>query len=159
MKTKEFTTFVFLIAVAIGYAQDAQVSAGDEGSGAGGSSSYSVGIAVYTSISGDSGWVNQGIQQAYDEVLTTSIDPIVSGIDFSVYPNPTLNFVNLKTSELSSGNIRYAVIDESGKQVMSDLVKETITHIPLHTLSSGIYFVKVWNEKQELQSFKIFKHE
>jgi hypothetical protein len=140
-------------------AQDAQVSAGDEGSGAGGTSSYSIGIAVYTSYKSDSGWVNQGVQQAYDEVLSSSVDPITSGIDFTVYPNPTLSIVHLQTENAANGNYSYGVMDASGKMVLTDKVQSAVTPISLHELSSGMYFIKVWNNEQEVQSFKIMKYE
>jgi hypothetical protein len=148
-----------LVACATMQAQDAQVSAGDNSSGAGGEASYSIGIAIYSGFKGDSGWVNQGVQQAYDEVLSSSVDPIESGINFTTYPNPVLNVVHLQNQQVESGNYKYLLCDASGKVIRQENVTSALTEIPLYGLASGIYFLRIQNNDQEVQSFKLMKYE
>lgn len=57
-----------------GYAQEAVVAAGNNASGSGGSSSYSVGQVFFTNISGGGGSVGQGVQSIANTNVTLPVE-------------------------------------------------------------------------------------
>ena len=62
---------------------------GRDASGSGGTAAYSLGQVVYTTNSGTSATVSQGVQQAY-EIFTIGIKETELNISLSVFPNPTI---------------------------------------------------------------------
>jgi hypothetical protein len=68
MKHKKTITSVAFLLLGLGglHAQESPTSTGGDATGAGGSSSYSVGQVVYTTATGINGSVAQGVQQAYE---------------------------------------------------------------------------------------------
>ncbi len=71
-------------------AQTSVNATGTNASGSGGTVSYSVGQVVYTTNTGASGSVAQGVQQPFEISIVTGIEE-AKGINLSVsaYPNPT----------------------------------------------------------------------
>ena len=70
---------------------------------------------------------------------TTGIKEINTESVFSLYPNPTTGVVNITTN----GSVNAIVYNTLGDVVM----KTTETNIDLKDLSSGVYFVTVYNNK------------
>ena len=71
------------------YAQNNTVASGGQANGSGGTSSYSVGQINYSSYTGSSGSVTQGVQQPYEISVVTSIKNIAIDLKAQIYPNPT----------------------------------------------------------------------
>ena len=69
-------------------------------------------------------------------------------LGFSMYPNPTTNYVNLSFSNASK-NIDIAVFDVLGKQVFSkqkaELIDSSFT-LDVSNYNNGLYFVKINSE-------------
>ncbi|MFC7446235.1 MULTISPECIES: T9SS type A sorting domain-containing protein [Mesoflavibacter] len=69
-------------------------------------------------------------------------------LEFSMYPNPTTNYVNLSFSNASK-NIDIAVYDVLGKQVFSkqkaELIDSSFT-LDVSNYNNGLYFVKINSE-------------
>jgi hypothetical protein len=80
-------------------AHDALPAIGGDGSGSGGSINYSVGQIVYTTNTGFSGSVAQGVQHSFEIFEVTSIEE-VTGINLKVYPNPTTNYLTLNQKKV-----------------------------------------------------------
>lgn len=77
-------------------AQQAVTGAGGEASGAGGTSSYSVGQVVYTTNTGTNGTVAQGVQQPYEISVVASVQEVQNiSLEAVVYPNPAQNELRL----------------------------------------------------------------
>ncbi|WP_299115400.1 T9SS type A sorting domain-containing protein [uncultured Winogradskyella sp.] len=70
------------------------------------------------------------------EVL--SIDD-VSVIDFSLYPNPAKDVLNIQTNNVTINSV--SIYDMLGKEVLS--VKEVNNSIDISNLKSGIYLIKI----------------
>jgi len=71
-------------------------------SGSGGSVSYSVGQVVYTTNTGTTGSVAQGVQQPFEILVVTGLEE-AKGINLSVsaYPNPTTDYLTLEVPDFS----------------------------------------------------------
>jgi hypothetical protein len=159
MKIQIIISVVLLFAASICVkAQEAVVTTGGEASSETGSVSYTVGQVVYTTSTGTSGSVAQGVQQPYEIFVATAI-PEAKGIDLSmsVYPNPTTNRLTLKVSEYESDNLSYHLFDVTGKLVKMKKITDPETRIIMQDLKPGVYFLRIVDKNKEIKVFKIIK--
>ncbi len=76
----------------------------------------------------------------------------------SLYPNPTTDVLYIEVGDAKALNgYRYRILDALGKEVYNELVKNTITEIPLKTLgAAGLYQMEVLDaNKSSIQTNKI----
>jgi Secretion system C-terminal sorting domain len=139
-------------------AQEAKITAGGNVSGSGGTVSYSVGQVVYTTLTGTGGSVQQGVQQAY-EIATLSIFEETSGIilNYSVYPNPAIDYLILKVENYDKENLAFQLFDVNGKLLDSKILTESETIIDMNNHVPSIYFLKIIDSQKDLKTFKIIK--
>jgi PKD repeat protein len=89
------------------------------------------------------------------QIGTTSIEEnIVEVGDFSLYPNPALNQINLKTDSRLLGS-NYTVYDKTGKSVINGKIIAEQTVVELGNLSRGIYLLSIGENFK--QTFKVIK--
>jgi len=140
-------------------AQESVNGTGGNASGSGGSASYSVGQVVYTTNTGTSGSVAQGVQQPYEIWVATSIEE-VKDINLSVlaYPNPTTNFLTLITEEFDVSNLSYQLYAINGKLLQTEKIIGNQTSIDMSNFVNANYFVKVVKNNKEVKIFKIIKN-
>jgi hypothetical protein len=144
----------------VGLAQ-AQVSAnasGGDATGSGGTVAYSIGQVIYTTNSGSSGIVAQGIQHAY-EIFTVGIKETELNISLTAFPNPTTENLTLLIRDFNSENLSYQLYDMQNKLIYSGQVTTMQTELNTSSLPSATYFINVVNqEKKKIQTFKIIKN-
>ncbi|MCR6639832.1 MAG: T9SS type A sorting domain-containing protein [Sporocytophaga sp.] len=138
-------------------AQSNTVTAGGEGSGSGGTVSYSIGLTNFEASSGTSGSVAAGVQHAYVTVVSGVDHPEINLLA-EVYPNPTANHVTLKVDEIGTNNLSFVLLDITGNVLQQSSVISSSTIINLENLSNTTYLLKVFRKKQELKTFKIIKN-
>lgn len=141
-------------------AQESVNATGGNASGGGGTASYSVGQVVYTTNTGTSGSVAQGVQQAYEVLgVQTGLEE-TKGINLSVsaYPNPTTDYLTLSIREFEISNLSYQVYDISGRLLQSEKITGNQTSIVMSNFVPAIYFVKVIQSNKEVKTFKIIKN-
>ena len=76
--------------------------------------------------------------------------------DIEIYPNPASDQLFWKnvTEDLS-----YKMMNMQGQEISSGLVNQSNEPLDLSTFSGGLYFMKIYNENNELtQIFKVFKN-
>ena len=137
-------------------AQESVNATGGNASGSGGSASYSVGQVVYTSNTGTTGSVAQGVQQPYEISAVTSIEE-AKGINLllTAYPNPTTDYLTLRIDEFDFSNLSYQLYDMQGKLLRNEKITSNQTSIVMSNLVSATYFVKVVKGNKEIKTFKI----
>ena len=140
------------------HAQEATVSSGGNASGAGGSVSYSVGQVVYTTNTGTTASVAQGVQQPYEISSNGIIEIVGTNIQFVAYPNPTMDNITLLMENTMGGSYSYSLIDLNGKALSHAIINDRETKIDLSKLADATYFLTIMNEKKELKTFKIIKN-
>ena len=140
-------------------AQEAIPVSGGNASGSGGAVSYSVGQLVYTTNTGTSGSVAQGVQQPYEISEVTGIEE-VKGITLqcSAYPNPATDYVKLKVENYETKNLTYWLYDINGKLLESKKIDGSETFINMEILVPATYFLKVIDNNKEVKTFKIIKN-
>ena len=137
-------------------------AAGGDAEGNTGSVSYTVGQIVYTTISGDSAMVAQGIQQPYEITVATAIkntEDIL--LDVVAYPNPVRNLLKLKMKNRNFGHIYYQLFDNNGNVMEQKEVTGSETYIPMQGLPRATYYLKVIYKgntaEKGMKTFKIIK--
>jgi hypothetical protein len=138
-------------------AQESANSAGGDATGSGGTVAYSVGQVVYTSNTGSSGTVDQGVQHAY-EIFTVGIKETKLNISLSIFPNPTADNLTLQISDYNNEKLSYQLFDMQGKQLSNGQITAQQTQIDMTGLPTATYFVNIVNqENKQVQSFEIIK--
>jgi hypothetical protein len=138
-------------------AQESTNASGGDATGTGGTASYSVGQVVYTTNTGSTGSVAQGVQHAY-EIFTVGIKETELNILLTAFPNPTTENLTLQISDYNNEKLSYQLFDMQGKQLSNGQILAQQTQINMNSLPTATYFVNVVNqENKKVQSFKIIK--
>jgi hypothetical protein len=146
-----------LLATQLVCSQEALPVSGGEATGSGGSVSYSVGQVFYTTHSGTTGSVSQGVQHSFE--FQTLSNPALTTVKVTAvtYPNPTSDYVILKISDSALNNLSYTLFDVTGKAISNGIITNGNTQIAMQQLAIGIYILKVNRHNQELKTFKVIK--
>jgi len=140
-------------------AQESINASGGKASGSGGNVTYSVGQVVYTTITGTNGFVVGGVQQPYEISVVIGIKENENiNLNYSVYPNPTSNNLQLKVENENLVDFSYQLYDITGKHIDNKKIESSLTSIDMSYLVSATYFIKVIQRNKELKIFKIIKN-
>jgi ubiquitin len=155
------STLHLILRLSIPLLQESVNTSGGNASGSGGSLSFSVGQAAYTSVVGSNGSLDVGIQHLYVISITTGT-PEAHNIQLTVFPNPTSDRLALRIDNelLSAGTVQklsYQLYNLSGKMLLNDLIFSNETSINLNNLQPATYFLRVMQDKNENKTFKIIK--
>ena len=143
------------------YEQQGFAAAGGDGKDRGGSVSYSIGQVAYQTASSSSGSVSEGIQQAYEIFLITSIPELATVVlDIAAYPNPVRDLLVLSVNEdLSKQNLVYQLTDMKGSMLYRQVIHQPKNEINMRHLPAGTYFLQVTGTARgQAMLFKIIKH-
>jgi hypothetical protein len=150
----------FLFSITTGIfcqAQQALSAAGGDAVGAGGMSGYTVGQAVYISVTGSAGTVSPGVQNPFEILDVTGLSPEKGKAGWEVYPNPVGDLLFLKYNQSSFDKLHYTLMDAGGKILEENSVVAIETAISMHRYPPATYFLKVTGNLKELYVFKIIK--
>ena len=140
-------------------AQTSVNATGGDASGSGGSASYSVGQVVYTTHTGTSGSVAEGVQQPYEISVVTGLEEAQSiNLSVTAYPNPTTDYLTLRIDEFEISNLSFQLYDMNGKLLQNEKITGNQTSIVMSNLLPATYFVKVIRGNKEVKTFKIIKN-
>lgn len=155
---KKIVLSFLVLSSMISVAQNSSNSSAGTATGITGSSIYSVGQVVYTSINNTNGSINQGIQIPF-EINTLGVDSFPQiQLQIMVYPNPTPSNAVLKIDNYDFQNLSYQIIDFQGKQLAGDKIQNTETTILLEKYAKAVYFLTVFSNNTYIKTFKIIKN-
>jgi len=163
MKNKTLFFLAFLLSFLLSFSMNAQTShqvlsaTGGDASGSGGTVAYSVGQIVYTTSTGTTGSVAQGVEQAY-EIYSVGIKETALNIFLNIFPNPTSDYLTLKVEDYNNEALSYNLLDEQGKLVLNQQITNQDTQVAMSTLARGAYFINVLQANKKIQTFKIIKN-
>ena len=144
------------------YAQKALVISGGEITTSNYSLSYSVGQIAQKNNSNASGLFNQGVQQPFEifnlfSLSSENFDDIT--LEMKVYPNPTVEYVNLLVKDESIINSQYRLFDLFGKTIQKSKITNLETRIYMNNLPKGTYLLQILSTNNSiLKAFKIIKN-
>jgi len=138
------------------YAQQGANAAGGDASSTGGSISYTIGQVDYMNVESSDGSIYYGIQQPYEISTLTGIEVKDIELNFSVYPNPSTDYIKLSVGKEYLEKITYSMYDMVGKQIMHENIVASETMISMIHLADAAYILKIYNaNNSEIKSFKI----
>jgi hypothetical protein len=133
------------------------LSSGGNASGTNGNVSYSIGQVVYTTNTGTTGSVSQGVQQPFEIQTVLGNENFNINLQMTVYPNPTVNNLSLEVKNYNYENIHYQLFDLKGKLISNDKIVSETTTISMEQYPSSVYLLKVVDNNNEIKTFKIIK--
>jgi hypothetical protein len=137
-------------------AQEVVASGGDYFSNAYGSLSFTFGETVTETFSRNDHILTQGFQQSR---LVVTVADSLTGTDIIVNanPNPARSVVKISVENAEKEKLTYKLLKTSGEQLLSGQFDPPETDIPVYTLPPSIYILKIYQNTQEIKSFKIIK--
>jgi len=163
MKINGVIFISLLLIVLIGFnvqlsAQESVHAAGENGTGTGGSVSFTVGQIVYKTFTASGFSISQGVQQPYEiSVLTGSAIAPGINLTISAYPNPATDYLILKLTDMDYSAYSFLMFDAKGKLLREGLIENYETKISMTEFSPATYFFKVVKNRQQIKLFKIVK--
>jgi len=159
MKHKKVKLSFLLLGLGLtAQAQQVTTATGGDASGSGGTTAYSVGQIVYTTNTGTTGSVAQGVQQPYEISIVLGIEDNSINLELTAYPNPTTNYLTLNVGKAELSTLNFQLYDISGKLIESRKIISSTETIGMANLPSATYFLKVSNNNNEVKTFKIIKN-
>lgn len=76
----------------------------------------------------------------------TDINEVSQNYSFTIYPSPSNNTILIETTE-STNECYLSIFNINGQEVIRKPIKENKTTIDINGLTSGVYFVKLLNDK------------
>jgi len=97
--------------------------------------------------------INGGVE--YSQVRAINFDDL--NAEFSVFPNPTAGPLTLVSSNLAkyAKGVQYQLIDNTGKIILSDNIKDDNMTLDLSKMASGAYYVKIVSDLEQLAKFQV----
>lgn len=159
MKTKSQLLLFLISHLFFGnlFAQRNTVSTGGDASGSGGTVSYSVGQIDYSSTSGSSGTIHQGVQQPL-EFFNLSIKE--NSFDFAVliYPNPVVAELHVDLAGISLDFLSFNLTDASGKMIENQAILHEKFTLNMTELSRANYFLNFIKNGKVVGSYQLIKN-
>jgi hypothetical protein len=140
-------------------AQSANPATGGTATGAGGSATYTVGQIASRVQTGSNGYIIQGVQQPYEISVITGIEEAREiTLSFTVYPNPTTDFITIKIENYSSTNLSYELLGLDGNVLENKNITTSEVVISMRNQPSSIYFLRLVDQNRLIKTFKIIKN-
>ena len=152
-----FFGILFLGAVHVN-AQTAVTSAGGNATGSTGNVSFSVGQVAYTTNSGSTGTVAQGVQQPFEIQTVLGVNNFNINLQMMVYPNPATNALSLEIKDYNLNEMKYELVDLNGRLIANNKIATETTTLQLNNFPAAIYILKVLENNQVIKTFKIIKN-
>ena len=157
MKIKKLLIATLLLGAFQAQAQEAVATAGGDASGTNGNVSYTVGQVVYTTNTGTTGSVAQGVQQPFEIQTVLGAENFNINLQLAVYPNPTTNWLQLEVRNTDFANLSYQLFDLNGRMILNEKITAETSSIQMERLPAAIFLLKVVNNNKEVKTFKIIK--
>ncbi len=158
MKSKHLIfSSLLLIATTALQAQQSINSSGGDATGSGGTVAFSIGqISNQTNGSGTT--VATGVQQPYEISIITSLGEVNQlNLEMKVFPNPTTDQVTLEVDDYSSKILNYQLIDMNGAILENKSISQNTSIINMREKAAATYFLRVNDQDDNFQTFKIIK--
>lgn len=156
---KAFMLVFLCLVISTLNAQETIVSSGGNASGDGGSVSYSIGQAVYSSYNGNEGSITEGVNHPFEIFINTAINEL-NGISLSVsaYPNPTTNFLTLKIDGFEYDRYSYYLYNLDGRLLDNKKIESSESNIDMSNYRPASYILKITKGNNKIKVFTITKN-
>jgi len=101
-------------------------------------------------------WKYYGKDCDYKETINTVNDEKV-GVGIIIMSNPTDNQFTVYSDYAENAMLELQVISAQGRMVQKNLIQQCETFVDVSSLSSGLYYVSVFNGKKCISTTKVIK--
>ena len=98
--------------------------------------------------------LTQGFQQSYISIV--SVEDYDFDIDISIYPNPAVEHLNVRISDIDKAN-SYSMYDMNGKLIRQESIRTKEFKIGFGSLSTGNYVLVFTDRERRLKTIKVQK--
>ena len=88
--------------------------------------------------------LHQGFHQVFTESLVSSNEDIFSTMNIGVFPNPTVDFIEIQ-SDQDLGDTYLSMVNSSGNVVLTKQLESSNNQLSLRLLPEGIYMLLLRN--------------
>lgn len=134
--------------------QYATLSGGGEGTGPGGTVSYSIGQLVVETTEDSEGTVSPGVQQSYESYVVF-IDEVLFSNSLTIFPNPTSDLLQIDFDQPFIGTIK--VFNIYGGLMWEQVCTGQTFFMDAQKWASGTYLLNVMQESNLVSTYKIVK--
>ena len=153
-------TAFFLSGIAV-YAQEVVSTAGSHGETTSGSLTWTVGEPVIETITDGTNTLTQGFQQS--KLTVTAINDLkFPGIELSVYPNPTNNYLTIEVKTDKQRDLLLSLFDLNGRLILQKKMAGNKQTIKMQNYKPATYILKVtlakdYNHKDAMHCVSTFR--
>ena len=108
---------------------------------------------INQSWDGISAWINSD-RMTFTYSLTTGISELTNKADFTIYPNPAYDVINVKADININGSV-YSITNQAGMVLLKGKITNENTSIDISSLDNGIYFLHFGETNQN--TYKLIK--
>ncbi len=137
--------------------QEVIASGSGNASGTDGSVTFTVGQTVYQTKPGTTGTVSEGVQQPCEILYFYGIEDNGITLKYSVSPNPAESFIRLLIEDRDPVHFSCQITDLRGVTILDQKISGKETMIPLESLPSASYFLRISENDKPITVYKIIK--
>jgi len=157
MRSHAFSVLTFIVGLGGVQAQESINASGATLSGSTGSISYSIGQVVYQTHSIPGASFAEGVQQPYEISTVSGIDIPEIVLQFSAYPNPTSDLLNLSIGNYQAQHLTLQLYDVAGKLLLDETISGPNTVIDMGRFALATYYLTIIESQRAIKTFKIIK--
>ncbi len=132
---------------------------GGDATGAGGSSSYSIGQLFFKCNEATNETEIQGVQQPFEISEENSLEDITDiQLTISAYPNPVEHDLMLEVDNYQAADYNYRIYNIEGKLLKKEEISSNISSISMSIYKKGTFLLKVSKSNTGIKTFKIIKN-
>lgn len=152
-----YQTYLVILLLAMPFltkAQQAILTSGGNMSNSTTQVNWTVGETIVESASFGQRFFTAGLNQPILHVIT-SLEFIEAESKISVYPNPTLHFINIQYEGTTPLKLR--ILDLNGSELSVSEISDQHTRLDFSQNKSGIYLIELTNTSHKSNIYKVIK--
>ena len=137
-------------------AQSGFTATGGDYTGSAGATSFAVGQLGYQSYTSNTGSADLGVIHPYETLILLKIEDYDKDFQFSVYPNPTQDFLILQSK--GGEDLNYGLYDLQGRLLLTEKINQDKSVLSMADLPTAPYLLKIFKSSKPLKTFKLIKN-
>jgi len=136
-------------------AQEVISPQGESYSNSSGGVEFTIGESVISTFENGTYGLTHGFHQS--NLIISSIEDFTPNMDIAIYPNPVMNQLTIKLSDIKVG-YHFQMVDMNGKLVKSNPINNLETQVDVSAFAAGVYLFILKDEQGEnLKTYQIHK--
>ena len=117
---------------------------------------WTIGEIAVETFANDDIMLTQGFNQS-DIIITDITKELFTDFKIAIYPNPVKDIFNIKVETDHIQHLKAELYSLAGAKLLSEQVKPGTMQINTDRLPASEYILKIYDNLQEIKSFKVIK--